>query len=244
MDLSVQKAKLENKFYAAMRDKEAIDQERKNLTRNGEKQMKALERLAETEKTLREEIRRLEREVEVSASLREIGNAKLIAIEREGAEWRRRAEYEKTRVEAAAKHVEDANRAVEKQRADLRHAEEDALRAKKDAERASDKAKASAARAVGTGSSREAELQGEVDKCMSILKCSTCRMRMRNTVITKCMHCASLYLVAIHTSLFLTNSISAFCKECVAARVATRQRKCPACNLPFAQSEVAQIYFQ
>ena len=35
---------------------------------------------------------------------------------------------------------------------------------------------------------KEAQLQGEVDKCMSLLKCSTCRLNLRTTVLTKCMH--------------------------------------------------------
>lgn len=47
-----QKAKSENKFFAAMRDKEAVENERKNLSRNLEKQGKAVERLVESERSL------------------------------------------------------------------------------------------------------------------------------------------------------------------------------------------------
>lgn len=49
---STQRAKSENKFYSAMRDKEAIENERKNISRNLEKQAKVVERLVETEKNL------------------------------------------------------------------------------------------------------------------------------------------------------------------------------------------------
>lgn len=35
---------------------------------------------------------------------------------------------------------------------------------------------------------KEEQLQGEVDKCMSLLKCSTCKLNLRTTVLTKCMH--------------------------------------------------------
>lgn len=48
----IQKAKSENKFFAAMRDKEAVETERKNLARNLEKQAKAVERLMVSEKSL------------------------------------------------------------------------------------------------------------------------------------------------------------------------------------------------
>lgn len=33
----------------------------------------------------------------------------------------------------------------------------------------------------------------------------------------------------------------AFCKECIDNRISTRQRKCPACNLAFAVSDVSQV---
>ena len=52
----MQKAKSDNKFFAVMRDKEAIDVERKNLSRNVEKQTKVLERLYESERNLQSQI--------------------------------------------------------------------------------------------------------------------------------------------------------------------------------------------
>lgn len=53
---SNKRAKLDNKFYAAMRDKEALENERKNLIRNVEKQNKAVEKLVESEKNLSERV--------------------------------------------------------------------------------------------------------------------------------------------------------------------------------------------
>lgn len=55
-----QRAKLENKFFAAMRDKEAVESERKNLARNVEKQVKALEKLSASEKALHAQIVRVQ----------------------------------------------------------------------------------------------------------------------------------------------------------------------------------------
>ena len=48
--LSLQKAKSDNKFYAIMRTKEALDLEKKTLTRNIEKQAQTLERLLAQDK--------------------------------------------------------------------------------------------------------------------------------------------------------------------------------------------------
>ncbi|KAI0318263.1 hypothetical protein OF83DRAFT_1117143, partial [Amylostereum chailletii] len=39
-------------------------------------------------------------------------------------------------------------------------------------------------------------------------------------------------------------SVEAFCKQCIDARISTRQRKCPACNLAFSQGDVQQMYLQ
>lgn len=48
----IQRAKAENKFYAAMRDKEGVDLERKNLARNLDKAGKAVDKLSQSEKAL------------------------------------------------------------------------------------------------------------------------------------------------------------------------------------------------
>lgn len=53
---SLQKAKSENKFYSAMRDKEAVDNERKNLIRNVDKQAKVVEKLLASEKSLQSQL--------------------------------------------------------------------------------------------------------------------------------------------------------------------------------------------
>jgi hypothetical protein len=51
-----QKAKSENKFYSAMRDKEAVDGERKILARDLERQAKVLEKFMAAEKNLRDQL--------------------------------------------------------------------------------------------------------------------------------------------------------------------------------------------
>jgi E3 ubiquitin-protein ligase BRE1 len=53
---SLQRSKLENKYFAAMRDKESSDNERKNIARNVEKQAKAIERLTAVEKSLQNQV--------------------------------------------------------------------------------------------------------------------------------------------------------------------------------------------
>ena len=54
--LAIQKAKSENKFYAAMREKDALVAESKNMARVIEKQSKLVEKLTNSEKELNKEI--------------------------------------------------------------------------------------------------------------------------------------------------------------------------------------------
>jgi chromosome segregation ATPase len=55
-----------------------------------------------------------------------------------------------------------------------------------------------------------------------LLLCGACRTRFKDTAILRCMH--------------------TFCRQCVTDRLETRQRKCPTCGDPFAQSDVRTIY--
>ncbi|KAJ7178374.1 hypothetical protein C8R43DRAFT_456010 [Mycena crocata] len=98
-------------------------------------------------------------------------------------------------------------------------------------------------KAAGSGSSRETELENELKLTMNVLKCTACKgAEFRDTVLTKCMHSQShKQPLSICTNNF---SSSAFCRSCVDARLSTRQRKCPACNGPFAVADVQTIYLQ
>ena len=75
---------------------------------------------------------------------------------------------------------------------------------------------------------------------MKMLKCSTCKLNFRSVILTKCMH--SAYLSVFSPS--RTNVASAFCKDCIDARLTTRQRRCPSCDLTFTSSEVHKFYLQ
>jgi len=220
----IEKAKSENKYYSAMRDKEAIETERKNLSRVQEKQAKGLERLVEAERTLVERCDALEKETSILRQEADIYKTKYSQKEAEVKELKSCIEHERKRLNDLGLGVKEINKMHDSKRAELMAAEEDVARLKKEAERYVAKMKALAQNASASSTTREAQLQNEVDKCMSILKCSTCKQNMRNTVITKCMH--------------------SFCKACVDARISTRQRKCPACNLAFSQGEVQQLFFQ
>ncbi|KAI8976857.1 hypothetical protein BDB01DRAFT_852832 [Pilobolus umbonatus] len=64
----------------------------------------------------------------------------------------------------------------------------------------------------------EQQLAKECEDLRALLKCSTCRTRFRTHILTRCMH--------------------TFCKNCIDARLETRQRRCPTCSEPFGASDI------
>ncbi|KAL5523682.1 hypothetical protein ACEPAG_7855 [Sanghuangporus baumii] len=218
--LSLAKQKSDNKYFKAMAELEAKEIERKQTSRHAEFLTKQIEAQEKKEKDL----------LAINDSL----SSELSNIRGELSEISKELERSDETKDAYARKVEEEARRntlfrEEMQKRDAEYSEasqttvklkDELHKAKKEAEKAVQRAKKSAA----PTSERESELQREAENLMKILKCSTCQRHFRSTVILKCMH--------------------TFCKECVDARISHRQRKCPHCNLQFAQSDVQHIYFQ
>ncbi|PFH53827.1 hypothetical protein AMATHDRAFT_136911 [Amanita thiersii Skay4041] len=215
------KAKSDNKFFAAMRDKEAIDVERKNVARNMEKQAKAVERFVDQERNLNDQVGDLEKEVGLLKKGYDTLKRENFKLQAEMIDLRHLKEYEKRMKDAAKGVYNERERELQIQISKYRSTEEGLARARKEAEQQILEWKKSAA---STSQNKQDKQANEVQSLKELLRCSTCKTHFRNTVITKCMH--------------------TFCKQCVEARIATRQRKCPACNLVFAQSDVQTLWFQ
>ncbi|KAF9653827.1 BRE1-domain-containing protein [Thelephora ganbajun] len=214
---AVEKAKSENKFYSAMRGKEAIENERKNLIRNLEKQAKVVEKLMASESSLREQLNLRDQSIQVMQEAIDFHIATIQGLMAGKLEYETRSKADQRKAEDIGSKWTEQVKLTEKYKSEVSRLEGLLARKKSELERQN--------KVKGAPTSvKEAQLQGEVDKCMSLLKCSTCKLNLRTTVLTKCMH--------------------TFCKQCVDARISTRQRKCPACNLAFGQGDVQQLYFQ
>ncbi|KAG8690438.1 E3 ubiquitin-protein ligase bre1 [Ceratobasidium sp. 395] len=139
---------------------------------------------------------------------------------RELNEHRIRSESERVRMVELEKQRSRADAAVIEARRLVAKHQEEMTRAQDEAKRAM----AAKNAAAGPLSVREQELQVENEKLMTLLRCSTCKLNFKSHVLLKCMH--------------------TFCKGCIDARLTTRQRKCPACNMGFGIQDVQQLYFQ
>eukprot|EP00833_Pecoramyces_ruminatium_P005361 jgi/Orpsp1_1/1179393/evm.model.c7180000069144.1 len=67
----------------------------------------------------------------------------------------------------------------------------------------------------------DSNLQKQLDEYKALLKCPSCTLNFKDTVLLKCMH--------------------VFCKECIKARYDSRQRKCPTCGESFGNHDIKQI---
>ena len=62
-----------------------------------------------------------------------------------------------------------------------------------------------------------------LERALSMLQCSICKIRFKNVTLTRCYHL--------------------FCSECIDEAIRNRHRKCPACGEKFGQDDVKSIYF-
>ncbi|KAH9176744.1 hypothetical protein EDB89DRAFT_98174 [Lactarius sanguifluus] len=203
-----------------MREKEAVENEHKHLARTNEKLLKHISNLTDVDKANTNRLTVMEQSVTAASARAEAYKTRIAVLEHDIYQIRiARAEAD-TKTDNTLKIVEDKRRDISDLTSELRKTQELLAIANFTIER---QRKGGDIKAIPS-SQKESQLQREVDKCMSILKCSTCKQNMRSTVLTKCLH--------------------TFCKSCIDMRISTRQRKCPACNLQFAQSDAQQLYFQ
>jgi len=227
--LNTEKSKADNKFFAAMRSKEALEAERKVAARNAERQSLVIQQLSEADKTRASHAATLEAELATAGQARDELERRMLRVEAQLANATSECRTMRDKVEKWEKELltlqqqrrdldqqlftlneEQANLNKQVQKA---NAERDAAAAAKD--------KALKKRLTEGGG---ASTNAEAESLRSLLRCSSCKDNFRERIITKCMH--------------------TFCAQCIEARIQTRQRKCPHCGIAFAQSDVQMLYLQ
>ncbi|KZS93960.1 hypothetical protein SISNIDRAFT_484923 [Sistotremastrum niveocremeum HHB9708] len=216
-----ERRKTADKFFAVSRVKDQLEHEQKAQTRVVEKQRELLEKQKELLDTLR----------------KEMDSHKLIIGPYEASFQNHNQRFEKILGEKEALELliaqlkkeadikleayNSLNDSLHKEQIETRELNEKLIEVKEELER--ERLLQKSTRPANT-SAREADLEIQLKDCMTLLKCSTCKLAMRSHLLQKCLH--------------------TFCKSCIDARVSTRQRKCPACQMAFAQSEVQPLYLQ
>ncbi|WFD36479.1 RING-type E3 ubiquitin transferase [Malassezia cuniculi] len=218
--LTTEKSKADNKYFAAMRAKDALDAEKRAFARSTKRHNKVLERYAEVEKALGQQAAAAEQEVSTLRRALQTHAAALAEAERDRAGLRKRnAEMHKAKTAAEAAAAAQVKRAAEVDSA-LSRTEERAATLEREVGRLRRRLAESSAGTPGKKRDEDTPL----DYLNSLLRCSACKERYRERVITRCMH--------------------TFCEPCVRARIETRQRKCPHCGIAFAVSDVQTLFLQ
>ena len=103
--LTTEKAKADNKYFAAMRAKDTVDAEKRALAHSAERQSKVMERYAETERSLGAQLGLAEKEISTLRSALQTHTSKLAEADRDRAVLRRKhqdAASARSAAEAAA----------------------------------------------------------------------------------------------------------------------------------------------
>ncbi|GAA5978816.1 hypothetical protein JCM5350_004831 [Sporobolomyces pararoseus] len=222
--LGAEKAKADNRYFATMRQKESLVNENAILTKLAEKQQQKVDSAAEMHHSLSEQLAAAEKEItlhqdNVRAYAEQIGQ-----LRRENSEALLRSEQNGKRIAELTALLSERVAQAETEQAARKRAEEQLAKVERQLQQANAKAaSATATSNAGTDSNEIRELKKYNADLSKMLKCSTCNLRFKGVIINRCGH--------------------TFCKECVDARLANRQRKCPNCGGQFGKDDVGPVYF-
>ncbi|UZJ56597.1 hypothetical protein CBS101457_005917 [Exobasidium rhododendri] len=222
--LAKEKSKADTKYYAAMRLKDALETEKKVLARNLDNRSKVIDNYKEVESALRKELQQAESEVSQFRTLIDAQNCEVISRDQEV----QRQSMASQRAARAQAEAEEMCKRRNAEFADESRVRQEMQEKSDKLQRELDRCKKQLATSVGLSSSSKKKGMGDddvqIEYLNSLLRCSACKDRYRDRIITRCLH--------------------TFCQECVDARIQTRQRKCPHCGLGFSVSDVQTLYLQ
>ncbi|GAA6058899.1 hypothetical protein JCM10212_002851 [Sporobolomyces blumeae] len=225
--LSAEKAKADNRYFATMRQKDALENENAILTKLAEKQQQKVDQASEVQHELQVQLAAVEKEITVHQNNVRAYSEQLAALRRENSDALLRSEQNGKRIAELSALLTERVAQAETEQAARKRVEEQLAKVERQLQQASAKAastSAAAAAAAPSSDSREIrELKAYNADLSKMLKCSTCNLRFKSVIINRCGH--------------------TFCRECVDARLANRQRKCPNCGGMFGKDDVGPVYF-
>lgn len=210
--LTAEKVKADEKYFGAMRSKDALSQEIGKLKGQLSKSAEMITNLKEAERVKSNRVASLDRQIQdmrnhLQGLERELESAKLKISERE------------KRSEIAYRQLDDAN--VQLGRKDELISEE--VKARRAVETEVEKLKVQLeTKRFTSGAGSSSEVQEQLEALRSIAMCSVCSKNWKNTCIKVCGH--------------------VFCYECAEDRLKARLRKCPNCNKQYSYNDLLSIH--
>lgn len=211
--LQAEKAKADQKYFAAMKAKDQILGELRAAKIQSQKSAEALQRLSEAEEGSRLKIQALDRRAAAGEKLLAATYLEVHRLQESLTAAKLALEQKTTLVDElqgrSKVHVGEVER--------LKQSDQQLIEDKKRLQRELDRLKTTEQdRATNNGESEQLQAY------RSMALCSVCNLRWKDTAITSCGH--------------------VFCRDCVDKRVETRQRRCPSCNKAFGAGDLLGVH--
>lgn len=219
--LTVEKAKADQKYFAAMRSKDSILVENKNLSKCLSKSNELISQLKDSDKLLQNKIDNLNEQLQLSQ-----GNEKRL-IESNKATTLKIMDMN-TEISTMKKSLDTSKEENNENIAKITKLEtklHDSDTELKTLQLKASHAEAKCAKLQNSLNSEDGgtgPLQEELENFRSLVYCSLCSKNWKNMVIKTCGH--------------------VFCDECCKERLASRMRKCPTCNKPFSGNDLLLVH--
>ncbi|GAA5932035.1 E3 ubiquitin-protein ligase BRE1 [Sporobolomyces koalae] len=222
--LGAEKAKADSRYFATMRQKDALTNENTVLTKLAEKQQQKVESVSELQHSLTQQLTAAEKEITLHQDNVRAYADQIAQLRRDNSEALLRTEQNSKKITELTSLLTERISQAENEQGLRKRAEEELAKVERQLQQAISKvATATAAAGPAADSSEIRELKKYNADLSKMLKCSTCNLRFKSVIINRCGH--------------------TFCKECVDARLANRQRKCPNCGGMFGRDDVGPVYF-
>lgn len=221
--LSAEKAKADEKYFQAMRTKDALSSQNKILQSNLSKQMDLIEILKKNEQDLSHKLSIEEKIYNNLTNIEKNHVKEMIKLQ---------ANFSKNEKQLSKKieNENDLRSQISKYQFELQQLSKDKLNqeqiissleksVKQYKELVTQYRDGQNLATNGRGIGSDSEVQ---EALLSMTKCSLCKKNFKNVALKTCGHC--------------------FCQECVDDRLAARMRKCPSCNCQFSRYDLLTIH--
>lgn len=219
--LTVEKTKADQKYFAAMRSKDSILVENKNLTKSLSKSNELITQFKDSDKLLQQKIANMQKQVELSQSnekrLMDSNKSMNLKVMDFNAEISRLKKNLNAAREENHQNIAEATKAqtqLQNSEAELKSVKIVAA----NSEATCQKLQSSLLNDGGDNSL----LMRELEDFRSLVYCSLCSKNWKSMAIKTCGH--------------------VFCDDCCKERLASRMRKCPSCNKPFSTNDLLSIH--
>ncbi|KAF5093797.1 hypothetical protein D0Z00_003852 [Geotrichum galactomycetum] len=212
--LVAEKAKADEKYFSAMRAKDALNYEFQKAKTQLTKSTEWIQQLREAEKKHTLKISSLEAKIEDYNVKQASAEKERSALLHKLSDAERRLDSSRSLTEKLNSDIRNRDRSIRQEIENKRSIELENEKLKKQVEIKN--------LTTSNGSKSSLDLESQLEELRSIAICSVCTKNWKDTAIKVCGH--------------------VMCNDCATSRLTSRLRKCPLCNKQFSQSDLLAVH--